>query len=189
MTGARVTNIDADGLSIGEERIDAGTVVWAAGVMASAAGRWLQADRDRAGHVIVGGDLTVEGADNIFVVGDTAASDTWDGNPVPVLAPAAKQGGAYADNIIVAKLSGKRAPGPFKYKHGGSLATIGRSAAVADFGRIRLSGAPAWWPWSIVHVLFLTSARSRFAVAMEWAWAWAWAFLTFRRSTRSITGG
>jgi len=185
MTGARVTDIDAGGLSIGEERIDAGTVVWAAGVIASAAGRWLHTDRDRAGRVIVGADLTVEGADNIFVVGDTASSDAWNGNPVPGLAPAAKQGGTYAASVIAAKLSGRPAPGPFKYKHGGSLATIGRSAAVADFGWIKLSGAPAWWLWSVVHVLFLSSARSRFAVAMEWAWA----YLTFRRSTRLITGG
>ena len=94
MTGARVTNIDADGLSIGEERIDASTVVWAAGVIASAAGRWLHTDRDRTGRVIVGDDLTVEGADDIFVVGDTASSDAWNGNPVPGLASAAKQGGA-----------------------------------------------------------------------------------------------
>ena len=184
MTGARVTNIDADGLSIGEDRIDAGTVVWAAGVIASAAGRWLHTDRDRAGRVIVGADLTVEGGDNIFVVGDTASSDAWNGNPVPGLAPAAKQDGAYAASVIAAKLSGKRAPGPFKYKHGGSLATIGRAAAVADFGWVKLSGAPAWWLWNVVHVLFLSSARSRFAVAMEWAWA----YLTFRRSTRLITG-
>jgi NADH dehydrogenase FAD-containing subunit len=184
MTGARVTDIHEDGLSIGEKRIEVGTVVWAAGVIASAAGRWLDTERDKAGRVIVGADLTIQGTDTIFVVGDTASSDAWNGNPAPGLAPAAKQGGAYAASVIAAKLSGKPMPGPFKYKHGGSLATIGRAAAVADFGWIKLSGAPAWWLWSVVHVLFLSSARSRFAVAMEWAWA----YLTFRRSTRLITG-
>jgi NADH dehydrogenase/putative oxidoreductase len=184
MTGARVTDIDAEGLSIGDNRIEAGTVVWGAGIIASAAGRWLSAERDRAGRVVVGPDLTIEDADNIFVVGDTAASDAWNGNPVPGLAPAAKQGGQYAASVIAAKLSGKMAPGPFKYKHAGSLATIGRSAAVADFGWIKLSGAPAWWLWSVAHVLFLTSARNRLAVAVEWIWA----YLTFRRSTRLITG-
>lgn len=184
-TGARVTGIDSEGVDIGGERTAASTVVWAAGVIASAAGRWLETERDRAGRAVVGPDLTIAGSENVFVVGDTAASNAWNGDATPGLAPAAKQGGAYAAKAIAADLAGKQRPGPFVYRHQGSLATIGRSAAVADFGRLRLSGAPAWWLWSAVHVLFLSNAQSRVAVAFEWIWA----YLTFRRSTRLITGG
>lgn len=184
MTGGRVTDIDAEGVSVGDLRIPARTVVWAAGVIASPAGKWLGGDYDRAGRAIVGDDLTPAGADNIFVVGDTALNAAWNGEPTPGLAPAAKQTGAYAARVIAADLAGRRRPGPFRYKHAGSLATIGRSAAVADFGAVRLSGAPAWWLWSVAHVLFLSSARNRLSVAIEWVWA----YLTFRRSTRLITG-
>ena len=183
MTGARVTEVTDQGVRIGDDWIPARTVVWAAGVIASAAGRWLNAERDRAGRAVVGPDLTVEGADNIFVVGDTAVNNGWNGNPVPGLAPAAKQGGDYAARVVAADLAGRKRPGPFRYKHQGSLATIGRSSAVADFGKLRLSGASAWWLWSVVHVLFLSSARNRLSVAVEWMWA----YLTFRRSTRLIT--
>ena len=119
--------------------------------------------------MIVGADLTVEGADNIFVVGDTASSDAWNGNPVPGLASAAKQGGAYAASVIAAKLSGKRAQGRSSTNMADHWRPLAGQQAVADFGWIKLSGAPAWWLWSVVHVLFLSSARSRFAVAMEWA--------------------
>jgi len=184
VTNARVTHIDADAICIGEERVPAKTVVWAAGVIASAAGRWLDAERDRAGRVVVGPDLAVPGAPEIFVVGDTAASDGWDGRAVPGLAPAAQQGGRYAAKVIAAELAGRPRPAPFRYRHKGSLATIGRSAAVADLGRVRLAGPLAWWLWSAIHVLFLTNARSRLAVLTEWAWA----YLTFRRSTRLIAG-
>jgi NADH dehydrogenase FAD-containing subunit len=184
MTGARVTDINATGIAVGHERIAARTVVWAAGVIASAAGRWLDTDRDRAGRTIAEPDLTIKGANNIFIVGDTAASDGWAGQPVPGLAPAAKQGGNYAARVIGADLAKKQRPGPFRYKHPGSLATIGRSAATADFGRLKLHGAPAWWIWSMIHVLFLASARNRLSVSIEWMRA----YQTFRRSTRLITG-
>lgn len=191
-TNTRVTGIEIEGVTLSDkgeagavEWLPARTVVWAAGVIASAASRWLDAERDRAGRVVVGPDLTIEDSDEIFVVGDTAASLSWNGAPAPGLAPAAKQGGAYAARTIMADIAGRPRPGPFRYRHQGSLATIGRSAAVADFGWLKLSGAPAWWLWSAVHVLFLSNARSRFAVALEWAWA----YLTFRRSTRLITGG
>lgn len=125
MTGTRVRDTDEDGLSIGEERIEVGTVVWAAGVIASAAGRWLDTERAKAGRIIVGADLTIEGADNISVVGDTTSSDVWNGNPLLGLAPAAKQGGTYDTSVIAAKLSAKPVPGPFQYKKDGSLA-VGR---------------------------------------------------------------
>ncbi|MEC9344928.1 MAG: FAD-dependent oxidoreductase [Pseudomonadota bacterium] len=180
---ARVTGIDAAGVTVGDEPIPARTVLWAAGVMASPAGKWLGCDRDRAGRIVVDDRLTVPGTANIHAIGDTAASNGWDGQPVPGLAPAAKQGGAYVARLIHARITGGVEPAPFRYRHAGNLATIGRAAAVADLGRIRLSGPLAWWFWGAVHVMFLTSVRDRVSVAIEWAWA----YLTFRRSNRLIT--
>lgn len=184
LTGGRVEQVDADGLILGGERIEACTVFWAAGVMASPAAQWLNAETDRSGRVKVGADLSVAGLPNVFAIGDTALSDGWDGKPVPGLAPAAKQGGDYVARLIRARLEGRKAPAPFRYHHKGSLATIGRKAAVADFGRVRLSGALAWWFWGAVHVLFLAGMRNRMSVAVQWFWA----YLTFRSSTRLITG-
>jgi NADH dehydrogenase/putative oxidoreductase len=110
--------------------------------------------------------------------------NAWDGKPVPGLAPAAKQGGAYVARVIRARLAGRAAPGPFRYHHGGSLATIGRRAAVVDFGRVRLHGALAWWLWGVVHILFLAGTRNRLVVGVQWFWA----YLTFGRGIRLITG-
>ncbi len=141
-------------------------------------------EADRAGRVKVGPDLSVPGRPNIFAIGDTAASNAWNGQPVPGLAPAAKQGGTYVARVIAARLKGRPAPAPFRYRHAGSLATIGRKAAVADFGRLRLTGAMAWWLWGAVHVLFLSGMRNRIGVALEWFWA----YLTLRQGTRLITG-
>lgn len=180
--GGRVTHIDADGVSVGDDAIPARTVMWAAGVMASPASKWLGAEHDRAGRVQVGPDLSVPGMADVFVIGDTALSNGWDGNPVPGLAPAAKQGGDYVARLLHRRLSGRDAPPPFSYKHAGNLATIGRASAVADLGKLRFSGAPAWWFWGVVHVMFLGSMRNRVSVAVEWIWA----YLTFRRSTRLI---
>jgi NADH dehydrogenase FAD-containing subunit len=108
----------------------------------------------------------------------------WNGNPVPGLAPAAKQQGRYVASVIKARIEGRRPPAPFRYRHAGSLATIGRKAAVADFGWLRLSGALAWWVWGVVHILFLSGMRNRVVVALEWFWA----YLTYHPSTRLITG-
>ena len=119
----------------------------------------------------------------MFVVGDTAAVVAPGGGAVPGLAPAAKQGGAYVAKVIAARLAGRTPPGPFRYHHDGSLATIGRREAVADFGRIRLSGALAWWVWGTAHILFLAGARNRLTVAVQWMWA----YLTFGRGIRLIT--
>jgi NADH dehydrogenase/putative oxidoreductase len=182
--GAAVDHIDADGVVVSGQRIDARTVFWAAGVAASPAAKWLGAAADRAGRVTVGPDLTVPGFRNVVAIGDTASSTAWDGQPVPGLAPAAKQGGHYAAAVIRAGIEGRPAPAPFRYRHGGNLATIGRKAAVADFGAITLTGALAWWLWGVVHVFFLAGMRNRTAVALEWFWA----YLTFRRGTRLITG-
>lgn len=181
---SRVEAIDADGVTVSGQRIPARTVLWAAGVAASPAAEWLGVASDKAGRIKVGPDLGVPGMTNIYAIGDTVASNAWNGEPVPGLAPAAKQGGAYVARVIDAGLRGKPSPPPFRYRHMGSLATIGRKSAVADFGFVRLSGPLAWWFWGAVHVLFLASLRSRVAVAFEWMWA----YLTFRRSTRLITG-
>ena len=130
-------------------------------------------------------DLSVPGLPNVFAIGDTALATAWAGKPVPGLAPAAKQGGKYVADVIRSSVEGRPPPAPFAYRHQGSLATIGRKAAVADFGRIRLSGAPAWWLWGLVHIFFLVGGRNRASVVMEWFWS----YLTFKRGTRLITGG
>jgi NADH dehydrogenase/putative oxidoreductase len=184
LTGSRVEQVDTAGVVVSGRRIEANTVFWAAGVIASPAAQWLNAAADPAGRLRVNPDLSVPGLPNVFAIGDTALSEGWKGQPVPGLAPAAKQGGKYVAKLIRARLEGRRAPAPFRYRHLGSLATIGRQAAVADFGWLRLSGAPAWWLWGAVHVLFLAGMRSRLLVAMQWFWA----YLTFRRGTRLITG-
>ena len=159
-------------------------VFWAAGVMASPAAQWLKAEADQAGRVKVTEDLSVPGLPEIFAIGDTALSSSWNGKPVPGLAPAAKQQGRYVTSVIKARIGGRPPPAPFHYRHAGSLATIGRKAAVADFGRLRLSGALAWWVWGVVHILFLSGMRNRTVVALQWFWA----YLTYHPSTRLITG-
>jgi len=135
--------------------------------------------------VKVGTDLSVAGLPNVFVIGDTAASNGWNGQPVPGLAPAAKQGGEFVARVIGARVLGKPGPERFVYRHLGSLATIGRKAAVADFGFVRLRGAVAWWFWGAIHVAFLVGVRNRVSVILDWFWA----YLTFRSGTRLITGG
>jgi len=185
MTGCRVEHIDDRCVRIGEEQLDCRTVFWAAGVIASPAAKWLDAPHDRAGRVKVGSDLSVDGQTNIFAVGDTALSEAWDGKPVPGLAPAAKQAGDHVAHVIRARVEGRKEPAPFRYRHAGSLATIGRKSAVADFGWFQVSGTPAWWFWGAIHVFFLAGMRNRVSVMVEWFWA----YLTFRSSTRLITGG
>jgi putative oxidoreductase len=185
LTDSRVEAIDAEGVKVNGTAIVARTVFWAAGVVASPAGRWLGVACDRSGRVEVGPDLSVLALPEVFVVGDTAASNAWDGKPVPGLGPAAKQAGTYAADVIRARVEGRAPLAPFKYVHLGSLATIGRKAAVADFGFLRLSGTLAWWLWGLVHVYFLAGMRNRISVMLDWAWA----YVTFRSSTRLITAG
>ena len=184
-TGSRVEAIDADGVTVSGARIVAKTVLWAAGVTASPAAKWLGVAADNAGRVKVAADLSVPGHPNVYAIGDTAASDAWKGQAVPGLAPAAKQGGVYVARQIRAKLDGRAAPPGFAYRHLGSLATIGRKAAVADFGFVKLWGAPAWWLWGIVHVGSLLGIRNRVATMVNWFWA----YLTYRGGIRLITGG
>jgi NADH dehydrogenase/putative oxidoreductase len=180
----RVENIDGEGVVVGGRRLAARTVIWAAGVKASPAAKWLGIPADNLGRVIVGDHLDVAGHDGIFAIGDTASSNAWNGANVPGLAPAAKQGGQYVAAVIKARLKGGSAPRPFRYRHFGSLATIGRRAAVVDLGRVRISGALAWWLWGAAHVTFLVGGRNRVSVIVEWMWA----YVTFRRGTRLITG-
>jgi NADH dehydrogenase/putative oxidoreductase len=184
LLGQRVDDIDARGVTVGGTRIAARTVLWAAGVVASPAARWLGAAADGAGRVRVGGDLSVSGHAGVYAIGDTAVVDAWDGAPVPGLAPAAKQAGAYVAGVIRARVLGRPPPPPFAYRHLGSLATIGRKAAVADFGGFSLSGATAWWLWGLIHVGFLVGLRNRVSVMLDWMWA----YLTLRSGTRLITG-
>ena len=183
MTNCRVEHIDELGVRIAKEQLDCRTVFWAAGVIASPAANWLNAPHDRAGRVKVGPNLAIEGCKNVFAIGDTALSEAWDGKPVPGLAPAAKQQGGYVAEVIRTRLEGRATPQPFRYHHAGSLATIGRKSAVADFGWFQLSGSPAWWFWGAIHVVFLAGMRNRISVMVEWFWA----YLTFKSSTRLIT--
>ena len=182
---SRVTDISADRVKIGDEtEIATETVLWAAGVVASPAGKWLDAEADRAGRVAVDEYLRVTGHEQIFAIGDTAGSNGWDGDPVPGLAPAAKQAGAYVADYIQSQLLEEKAIKPFSYKHQGSLATIGRKSAVADFGFMKLHGAIAWWLWGAVHVGFLSGVRNRISVLVNWIWS----YFTLQQGIRLITG-
>ncbi|MBV8614296.1 MAG: NAD(P)/FAD-dependent oxidoreductase, partial [Acetobacteraceae bacterium] len=147
LTGTKVETCDADGIVASGRRLEARTLVWAAGVAASGAADWLGAEADRAGRVRVAPDLSLPGDPKVFVIGDTALVLGQDGKPVPGIAPAAKQEGAYVAKLLERRLGGRPPPPPFRYHHAGDLATIGRSSAVMDFGRIKLSGLPAWLLW------------------------------------------
>lgn len=182
VTGAPVSAIDADGYSLGDKRVAAHTVLWAAGVAASPLGTQLNAPRDRAGRVQVEADLSVPGYPDVFVAGDLA-SVQQDGKPVPGVAPAAKQMGAHVARVIRARLRGQPAP-PFRYRDFGNLATIGRMAAVVHLGRLKLSGLLAWWFWLCVHILFLIGFRNRLIVLINWAWA----YWSYQRHARIILG-
>jgi NADH dehydrogenase len=179
-TGRPVTALDERGARIGEERIAARTVLWAAGVAASPLGATLGVAVDRAGRVAVTDQLTVPGHPEVFVVGDLAVVPEGIG-PVPAIAPAAKQMGRYAAEAVLAKLSDRRTR-PFRYRHFGSLATIGRMAAVVDFGRLRISGILAWWIWLTAHIYFLIGFRNRLVVLIDWAEA----YWSYRRAARII---
>ena len=185
--GAPVTALDSAGVTIGQgeatQRIEARTVIWGAGVMASPAGAWLNAETDRVGRVKVSPDLSVPGHPDVFVIGDTALIDDELGNPLPGVAPVAKQQGNYVAALLVARQAGKTIA-PFRYRDLGSLATIGRKRAVVQMGRFRLSGFLAWLLWCVAHIYYLIGFRNRFVVAISWLWS----YVTFQRATRLITG-
>jgi NADH dehydrogenase len=181
--GHPVRECDADGVVFNGTRLMAKTIIWAAGVQASSAGKWLNAEVDRVRRIKVESDLSVAGNPEIFAIGDTATIDAWHGEPVPGIAPAAKQQGRHVARTIKARLRGDAHPHPFRYKHAGSLATIGRRAAVIDFGWIKLTGWLAWWVWGVAQIYYLIGLRNRLAVAMNWLWIYA----TGNRSARLIT--
>ena len=183
MTSTRVVNCDARGVDLASGRIDAATVIWAAGVIASPAAHWLDAERDRAGRVKVGPDLSVGGRAQVFAIGDTAAAMDQAGQGIPGIAPAAKQMGRYVGRLIAARIAGAPAPQPFRYRHQGDLAAIGRRAAVVKLGRLELRGFLGWLFWSVIHVFFLIEIRDRFVVAFTWLWD----YVTFQRGARLIT--
>lgn len=182
-TGKAVEQVDADGVVVAGERIDAATVIWAAGVKASPAGSWLDAETDRAGRVIVNRGLAVPAHPEIFVLGDTANAIGDDGKPLPGVAPVAIQQGRYVGRVICARVEGRENPGPFKYFNKGNLATIGRSFAIADFGFLRVSGFIAWVLWLAVHIMYLIGFRNRLLVMVQWAWA----YFTYEHGARLIT--
>jgi NADH:ubiquinone reductase (H+-translocating) len=184
MLGQAVTECSADAVVYGGKKLETKTIIWAAGVRASPAAEWLGAPADRAGRLEVTPDLTVPGHPEIFAIGDTAAIAAPDGKPVPGIAPAAKQQGRYVADVIKARLSGGKSM-PFRYKHSGSLAQIGKRLAVIDFGRIKLRGAIAWWIWGIAHIYFLIGIRNRLSVALSWLWV----YLRDQRVARLITQG
>ena len=185
MFGHPVTAVDADGVTVDGAHLASRTVLWAAGVAASPAAEWLETEADRAGRVIVEPDLTVKGEPDIFVIGDTAHVERLEGGLVPGVAPAAKQQGRYVAGIIRARRAGTNAATPFRYKNQGDLATIGKRAAVVDFGWMKLKGWPAWWLWGIAHIYFPIGLRYRLAVALSWLWIYA----SGQRSARLITQG
>ena len=182
--GMRITELHDHGVKVGDTWIAAQTIVWAAGVMASPAGEWLGIGCDRAGRIPVGADLRVNGHSDVFAIGDTAACHASDGTLLPGVAAVAKQQGHHVATLISAAYAGRSADRPFRYRNYGNIATIGRKRAVADFGRIRLSGFAAWLLWCIVHVWFLAGYRNRFTVGANWLWS----YITFGRSARLITG-
>lgn len=181
-TGLQVTAIDAEGVTTkNNQRIAARTVLWAAGVAASPLARSLSVPLDRAGRVLVEPDLTAPGTNNVFVIGDLMALQP-DGQPIPGVAPAAIQAGRHTARNILRACNGQPLE-PFHYIDKGSLATIGRAAAVADLGKIKLSGFTAWLTWLLIHIFFLIGFRNRFIVLFEWAWS----YLTYDRGARLIT--
>lgn len=182
--GQAVSECTQEGVRLGEEWIAARTIIWAAGVKASPAAQWLDAAHDRAGRVKVQPDLTLPGHAEIYVLGDTAAANNPDGSIVPGLAPAAQQQGKYAAEQILRKLAGDESPSaPFHYRNYGTMATIGRGRAIADFNWANCKGWFAWWLWGVIHLMPLVGFRNRMIVALDWLWA----YLTHERGVRLIT--
>lgn len=192
LTRRMVTGIDDSGVTVTVEntegRLDAGTVLWAAGVRGSKLGALLAAGDasllDRAGRVKVGSDLSLPGHPEVFVIGDLALYTHQGGQPLPGVAPVAMQQGRYVAKVIERRIGGKDQAKPFRYRNYGMMATIGRAAAVADFGKVRISGYPAWLAWLFIHLMKLVEFESRVLVFVQWAWS----YFTRNRGARLITG-
>ena len=180
-----VKDITEDGVQTTEGFIRAATKVWGAGVAVRKVGRWLEAETDRSGRVVVAPDLSLPGHPEVFIIGDAAKIPWKEGADVPGIAPAAKQAGKYVGKLLSAAARGKTKPArPFAYRHAGNLATIGRNAAVIDFGWLRLSGPLAWWMWGLAHVYFIIGVRRPIFVLLSWFWS----YVTFAKGARLITG-
>ncbi|GLV59658.1 NADH dehydrogenase [Dictyobacter sp. S3.2.2.5] len=177
-----VEEITTDGVIAGGEWIPANTIIWTAGVQASAAGQWLGAETDRAGRIKVLSDLTVPGHAEIFVLGDTATL-MQDGKPLPGIAPVAMQQGRYVASVIERRLANKQSGAPFHYRNKGYMATVGRAFAVAYIGKVRFSGFLAWILWLLVHIIYLIGYENRLIVLMQWSWS----YLRFQRHARIIS--
>jgi NADH:ubiquinone reductase (H+-translocating) len=184
MTGKRVEEIDSEGVVVSGQRINAKTVIWAAGVKASPAGKWLKTEVDKAGRVVVNADLSIKGHREIFVAGDTATALDENGKPFPGVAPVAMQQGRYIANVLKQRLIGDDITEPFTYWDKGSLATVGRAFAILKYKNIKLSGGMAWLIWVFVHIMYLVEFRNRFSVFLEWMWA----YITYQRGVRLIVG-
>lgn len=182
--GARVTEVTAHGVRVGEEWISSANIIWAAGVIASPAGKWFGAKTDGVGRVEVDAFLNLPNHPEVYVIGDTALVKDENGAQLPGVAPVAMQEGIYVAKRLNALVRGEKPVEPFKYWNKGNLATIGRSSAVADFGAgIRLGGLVAWAAWLVVHIYYLIGFRNRLLVLIQWAWA----YVTFQRGARLIT--
>ena len=183
-TGTKVTGMQDGLVQLEHGSIAAATIVWAAGTSATPVAQWLGVKPDRGGRVEVGPDLVVPGHPGVRVIGDAALAKGADDKPLPGLAPVAKQQGAYAAKAILRRLAGRPAPRPFRYRDYGTMATIGRAKAVAEFGPLHMHGLPAWLLWAVAHIFFLIGFRSRVMVSLQWAFS----FLADRRSGRLIAG-
>jgi NADH dehydrogenase len=183
---SKVLGMDSRGVALEDGALlPSACVIWAAGVASSPVAKWLGVEPDRAGRTPVLDDLSIEGQRSIFVIGDCALARARNGKPLPGLAPVAKQQGEYVGRLITGMVqSSWKSWRPFRYKDFGSLATIGRKIAVADFGALRLRGLAGWLTWCLAHVYFLIGFRNRFSVIADWVWS----YLTFQRGSRLITG-
>ncbi len=183
-TGTKVTGMQNGVVHLEHGSIAAATIVWSAGTTATPVADWLDVKPSHGGRVEVGRDLVVPGHAGVRVIGDAALAQGADGKPLPGLAPVAKQQGEYAAKVILHRLAGRPAPRPFRYRDYGTMATIGRGKAVAEFGSLHLNGLPAWLLWAVAHIFFLIGFRSRVMVSMQWAFS----FLADRRPGRLIAG-
>jgi NADH dehydrogenase len=179
----KVTAVDAEGVRFDGTALQASTILWAAGVQASPAAKWLGVEADKVGRINIGPDLSVPGHPEIFAIGDTVAITMPDGKPVPGIGDAAKQGGRHAAKVIKARLRGETRAMPFRYRHLGDIATIGRSRALIDFGWLQLTGFIGWWTWGLAHIYFLIGLKNRLFIALSWLWI----YFTGHRSARLIT--
>lgn len=183
-TNSPVKRIDENGVLAGEDFFETSNIFWCAGVEATPVGKWLGLETNKNGTVSVASDLTVPDLPGVYVIGDAASVADEDGKPLPALAPVAKQQGQYVAEAIIRQQQGQSPQGPFRYRDWGTMATIGRYAAVGKFGKLEVKGFPAWMLWGAVHIAYLVGFRNRINVLVNWLWSW----LTYAKGARLITG-